>query len=406
MKLSKRALLLENIQPTATKLFEQAEFNVELHTGSLSDHDLETSLQKASLLGIRSKTTLTKNIFDSAPHLEAIGAYCIGTNQIDLDAARTHGIPVFNAPYSNTRSVVELTLASIIMLLRKSFDTSGAMHQGVWNKSAKGCFEVRGKKLGIVGYGNIGSQLSVLAEALGMHVCYYDIAERLGMGNAKKCTTLAELLKTSDIVTLHIDGRKENKDFFGAKELNAMKKGSYLLNISRGFVVDVDALAQQIKQGRIAGCAIDVYPEEPRANTDDFQTPLQGLPNVILSPHTGGSTQEAQKNIAEFVTNKLLTYLETGDTSMSVNFPNLSVPSEFSGCRFMHVHENVPGVLADIDNMLANHDINITGQYLKTNDTIGYVVVDTNAKKSICNKLEKELASINHTIKVTSRFGT
>ena len=398
-KIKPKAVLLENIQKEAVKKFKDKGYTTTLHTGSLDGNDLQKALAKTYLLGIRSKTTITKKVLDGAPCLESIGAYCIGTNQIDLDAATKRGIPVFNAPFSNTRSVVELTLGSIIMLLRKTFDASRNVHEGIWDKSAQGCFEARGKKLGIVGYGKIGSQISVLAEALGMQVYYYDREEKLSLSNATKCATLNELLKTADIVTLHIDGRKENTNLFGAKQFGAMKKGSYFINIARGSVIDVEALARSIKKGHIVGAAIDVFPEEPRGKLRNFTTPLQGLPNVILTPHIGGSTQEAQKSIAEFVSDKLLSYHEVGDTSMSVNFPNLSVPAHFDGCRFLHVHDNVPGVLAAIDNVLADRNVNITGQYLKTNDQVGYVVVDTNAKNKTCAEILNALETLPHTIR-------
>ncbi len=304
---------------------------------------------------------------------------------------------MFNAPYSNTRSVVELALAEIIMLIRNIPDKSAKMHRGEWDKSAAGSFEIRGKKLGIIGYGNIGAQLSVLAESAGMNVFYYDLVEKLALGNATKCASLEELLSTVDVVTLHVDGRKENSTFIGEKEFALMKPGSIFLNLSRGHVVDIHALKNAILNGTIVGCGVDVFPEEPKSNKDPFESELKGLPNVILTPHIGGSTQEAQENIARFVPSRIIEYINTGSTTNSVNFPNLQLPILDNAHRLIHIHQNVPGILAKINNVLADHDINIVGQYLKTNETIGYVITDID--KAYNPDVIKALKAISHTIK-------
>jgi D-3-phosphoglycerate dehydrogenase len=391
-------LLLESIHKNATTAFKKNDCGVTSLKTSLSHDDLVSKLRGVQMLGIRSKTSVDADIITHASELHSVGAFCIGTNQIDLVSAAKHGVAVFNAPYSNTRSVVELAIGTIIMLNRGVCDKSMELHQGVWDKSARGSFEVRGKTLGIVGYGKIGSQLSVIAESLGMNVQYYDIEERLALGNATKCKSLVELLASSDVVTVHVDGRKENTSLFGKKEFARMKKGSLFINLSRGHIVDVQSCADAVRAKHIRGCAFDVYPTEPKGKTDDFKTELQGLPNVILTPHIGGSTEEAQRNIAEFVSQKLLTYMQTGDTSMSVNFPNVTVPALTEGYRFIHIHENVPGVLADINNTLAKRDINITAQYLATNEHIGYVVTDTNKKDG--KELLSDLQAIPHTVRV------
>jgi D-3-phosphoglycerate dehydrogenase len=327
----------------------------------------------------------------------AIGAFCIGTNQIDLDAATKKGVAVFNAPFSNTRSVVELAIAEMIMLIRNIVDKSNKMHKGQWDKSAKGSFEVRGKKLGIIGYGNIGAQLSVLAENLGMKVLYYDKEEKLALGNATKCKSMKELLTQSDIVTLHVDGRESNTNIIGENEFAQMKKGVIFLNLSRGHVVDVKALRENILNGKVAGCSVDVFPYEPISNDEEFISELRGLPNTILSPHIGGSTLEAQENIGNFVPGKIMDYINSGNTSNSVNFPNLTLPTLENAHRLIHIHNNVPGILAKINNVLAAHGINIVGQYLKTNEHIGYVITDIN--KEYDKDVIKDLRAIEHTIK-------
>jgi len=390
-------LLLESIHPKAVELFRKEGYQVEIHPGALEEDELCERIKNVSILGIRSKTQVTKKVLANANKLMTVGAFCIGTNQIDLNTCLEAGIAVFNAPYSNTRSVVELAIGQIIMLSRNIFAKSEKMHQGVWDKSAAGSFEVRGKKLGIVGYGNIGSQLSVLAENLGMEVYYYDVVEKLQLGNAKKCSTLKELLGLADFVSLHVDGRGTNKNFFGAAEFEAMKEGVIFLNLSRGHIVDIPSLVQNLKSGKIRGAAVDVFPKEPVNNAEEFVSELRGLPNVILTPHIGGSTSEAQENIANFVPNRIMEYINTGNTYQSVNFPNIQLPELKNAHRLIHIHENVPGVLANINNVLAKNHVNILGQYLKTNEQVGYVITDIN--KGYDKGVINELRSITHTIK-------
>jgi D-3-phosphoglycerate dehydrogenase len=346
-------LLLENIHPRAVELFREEGFKVDVVAGGLDEDELAERIRDVSVLGIRSKTQVTRRVLENANKLMCIGAFCIGTNQIDLTACQERGCAVFNAPYSNTRSVVELAIGEIIMLIRNIPDKSYGMHAGTWDKSAKNSFEIRGKKLGIVGYGNIGTQLSVLAEALGMEVYYYDRVEKLALGNAKRCRTLAELLQLADIVTLHVDGRPENKNLIGANEFALMKKGVIFLNLSRGHVVDIAALVAAIKSKKVVGAGIDVFPYEPKTNQEEFLNELRGLPNVILTPHIGGSTEEAQKNIAQYVPDKLNEFINKGNTFGSVNFPNLQLPELTEAHRFIHIHRNVPGVLAQINSILA-----------------------------------------------------
>jgi D-3-phosphoglycerate dehydrogenase len=392
-----KVLLLENIHPKAVELFTTEGYQIETVVGSPTEEELCEKIQGISLLGIRSKTKLTAKVLSHANRLIAVGAFCIGTNQIDLQAATEKGICVFNAPYSNTRSVVELALGEIILLMRKIPYINALMHQGKWQKSAKGCNEVRGKKIGIVGYGNIGSQLSVLAEDLGMEVYYYDVVEKLSLGNAKKCASLEELLKKVDIVTLHVDGRKDNTNFFGVKQFKAMKKGAIFLNLCRGAVVDIAELVKNLKSGKIAGAAVDVFPYEPYNNDEPFVSELIGLPNVILTPHIGGSTEEAQENIATYVPSRLMEYINTGSSFGSVNFPILQLPQQNKVHRLIHIHKNVPGILAKINLILAKNEVNIEGQYLKTNETIGYVITDIN--KEYSKTLLEDLKEIEDTIK-------
>jgi D-3-phosphoglycerate dehydrogenase len=325
---------------------------------------------------------------EAAEKLMVVSAFCIGTKQIDLEACKEKGIVVFNAPYSNTRSVVELAIGEIIMLMRSVFQRSTELHNGQWNKTAEGSKEVRGKKLGIVGYGNIGKQLSVLAEALGMNVFYYDVEDKLALGNATKVDKLEDLLVISDVVTLHIDDNAANKNFFGENEISQMKDGAHFVNLSRGFVVDIIALANALKSGKIAGAAVDVYPSEPRKN-GDFYTELKGLPNVILTPHVGGSTEEAQRDIADFVPSKIMAYINSGNTVDAVNFPNIRLPRQIKAHRFLHIHKNVPGVMAKINKILAKYDLNITGQYLSTDPKVGYVITDLDKEynKEVIDKL-------------------
>lgn len=390
-------LLLENVHPFAVEAFKAEGFSVETYPAGLDEDELCDKIKNVSVLGIRSKTMVTAKVLANANKLMTIGAFCIGTNQIDLKEATKRGVAVFNAPYSNTRSVVELVIGEIIMLIRNITDKSAKMHKGVWDKSAKGSFEIRGKKLGIVGYGNIGSQLSVLAESLGMKVFYYDREERLALGNATKCRSMKELLEQADIVSLHTDGRKENTNMIGAKEFDLMKKGVIFLNLSRGHIVDIKALKENIQSGKVAGCAIDVFPHEPKSNDEEFVSELRGLPNTIITPHIGGSTLEAQENIAQFVSGKFLDYINNGGTSNSVNFPNLSLPTLENAHRLIHIHSNVPGILARINQVLATNGINIVGQYLKTNESIGYVITDIN--KGYNENVIKELRAIENTIK-------
>lgn len=375
-----KALILENIHPKAVETLKEEGYQVEEIGRALSEEELCEKIKDVSIIGIRSKTHITAKVLEHANRLKVVGAFCIGTNQIDLEACAQKGVIAFNAPYSNTRSVVELAIAEMIMLTRRIPEMNHGIHQGIWNKSATHSNEVRGKTLGIVGYGNIGAQLSVLAESMGLKVIYFDLVEKLALGNATKCKSLKELLKKSDIVSLHVDGRPENKRIFGKKEFNQMKPGAIFINLSRGFVVDIPELAERLKDGRIRGAAVDVFPWEPKSNKEEFVSELRGLPNTILSPHIGGSTEEAQANIAEYVPERIIQYINSGNTFGSVNFPNLQLPALKNAHRLIHIHENKPGILAEINGVLANFSINIVGQYLKTNEEIGYVITDINTK--------------------------
>ncbi|OIN59021.1 phosphoglycerate dehydrogenase [Arsenicibacter rosenii] len=392
-----KVLLLENVHPVALQLFEQEGFQVELRKGALDEDELIEAIQGVHILGIRSKTMVTRRVLESANKLMTVGAFCIGTNQIDLQACTERGIAVFNAPYSNTRSVVELAIGEIIMLIRNVVTKSNQMHAGVWDKSATNSFEVRGKKLGLVGYGNIGTQLSVVAEALGMEVYFYDVVDKLSLGNARKCKSLDELLAIADIISLHTDGRKDNKNLIGAREFSLMKKGVIFLNLSRGHIVDIQALVEAIKSGQVAGTGIDVFPYEPKTNAEAFINELRGLPNVILTPHIGGSTEEAQENIGNFVPAKLLEYINNGSTYGSVNFPELQLPLLKDSHRLLHIHTNMPGILARMNNIFAKYNINIRGQYLKTTEDIGYVITDV--AKNYSDEVVEELKAIDNTIK-------
>ena len=371
-----RALLLESVHPDAVAVLSAAGVEVTLLDTALDEDELVSRLPGVALLGIRSKTEVTERVLDAADSLLAIGAFCIGTNQIDLVSASARGIAVFNAPFSNTRSVVELALAEIIALTRDLTGKNAGMHAGVWDKSAEGSHELRGRRLGIVGYGNIGTQLSVLAENLGMTVFFYDVADKLALGNARPCGSLAELLESVDVVTLHVDGRHGNVGLFGEQEFARMRPGSLFLNLSRGFVVDHDALRRRIETGVLAGAAVDVFPNEPKSRGEEFVSALRGLPNVILTPHIGGSTEEAQQDIGRFVTGKLRDFLADGATTLSVNLPALALPAREGAHRLLHVHHNVPGVLASINGMLADHGVNIEGQLLGTRGEVGYVLTD------------------------------
>ena len=378
-----KILLLENIADSAVEELKQGGYtDIERLSGAVSEDDLIRAFKGVHLLGIRSKTRVTENVIEAADKLLAIGCFCIGVNQVDLKAATEKGVAVFNAPYSNTRSVAELIIGLSVMLIRKIADKNAAAHQGRWKKEAKGSFELRGKTLGIIGYGNIGSQVSIMAEAMGMQVIYYDIATKLPHGNAKQVRDLKELLKQSNIVTLHVPSDATTRNMIDTDAISAMPRGSILLNHSRGDVVDLDALKQAIENGVIAGAAVDVFPEEPEKNGDKFSTVLQNLPNVILTPHIGGSTEEAQANIGLDVTSKLIKYLELGTSEGSHTVPPVNLPPQAGTHRILHIHQNVPGVLGEINSRLSNHGINILGQYLKTNDDIGYVILDVDSKIS------------------------
>jgi D-3-phosphoglycerate dehydrogenase / 2-oxoglutarate reductase len=371
-----KALLLENIHPEAVRLLEEAGLEVTQQRSALSEADLAAALPGVALLGIRSKTQLTATVLAGATDLMAVGAFCIGTDQIDLAAASALGVAVFNAPYSNTRSVVELTLAEIIALTRRLTEKDRALHAGVWDKSATGAHEVRGRTLGIVGYGNIGAQLSVVSEALGMRVVFYDTADKLALGNARRCVSLDELLELSDVVSLHVDGRPSNSSLFGEKEFSRMRPGALFLNLCRGFVVDHEALRRHLLSGHVAGAAVDVFPDEPRSAGEEFVSVLRGLPNVILTPHIGGSTEEAQADIGAFVGAKLADFLADGASSLSVNLPRLALPPTAGSHRLAHLHANVPGVMAEINSVLAAHGVNVEAQLLGTRGDLGYALTD------------------------------
>src|SRR5687767_9498250 len=392
-------LLLENISDTAVKFFkEQGYTSVKKLNGALSEEDLIREVKDVHLLGIRSKTQITARVLDAAKKLQAIGCFCIGVNQVDLKSAKEHGVAVFNAPYSNTRSVAELVIGLSVMLIRRIPDKNKAAHEGIWSKEAKGSYELRGKTLGIIGYGNIGAQVSVLAESMGMRVIFYDTVTKLPLGNAVAKKSLKELVSQADIITLHVPETNSTKNMINKTVLKNFKKGSILINYARGEVVELDALAKCIQDGLIGGAAVDVYPWEPEKNGDRFQTPLQGLPNVILTPHIGGSTEEAQQNIGEDVSNKLFQYLELGGTIGSHTVPQLSLPPQEGTHRVLHIHKNVPGVLSAINSELSRNKINILAQYLKTNEEIGYVVLDVD--KRLSNHAAQLLKEVEHTIKV------
>lgn len=403
MEYVQKALLLENLHPDAAKTLASRGIEVITRTGALDEDELIDSLDGVSILGIRSKTQVTQRVLNEATDLTTLGAFCIGTNQIDLRTAASRGIGVFNAPFSNTRSVVEIAIANIISLVRRQPVFDKDMHAGVWNKSAIGAHEIRGKTLGIIGYGNIGTQLSVLAENLGMSVLFYDIAEKLALGNARKADSLEDLLQRADVVTLHVDGRPGNSGLFGAQHFAAMKPGSIFLNLSRGFVVDVEALANALQTGHIAGAAVDVFPVEPKRKGDPFSSPLQGLSNVILSPHTAGSTEEAQEAIGQFVSHKIVDYLTTGSTTLSVNLPNLALEKTTGVARIAHLHRNTPGVLARVNNILAEHGENIEGQLLATRGELGYVVTDIGS--SIEPETITALEAIEQTVRLRVLWG-
>ena len=394
-----KVLFLENISDKAVQYFKQQGYaDVKKVAGALSEEELIKVIKDVHILGIRSKTFISKKVLDSAKKLQAIGCFCIGINQVDLKACKQKGIAVYNAPYSNTRSVAELVIGASILLIRRILDKNKAAHNGIWNKEAKGSFELRGKTMGIIGYGNIGTQLSVMAEAMGMRVQFYDIETKLPLGNAQARKSIKEIVSSSDIISLHVPETNQNKNLINKEMIKHFKSGSILVNYARGEVVDLDALAEAIKEKHIAGAAIDVFPVEPEKNGDAFKTPLQGLSNVLLTPHIGGSTEEAQENIGEDVSIKLYQYLERGVSNGSHTIPSLSLPPVDGAHRILHIHKNVPGVLGAINTLLSKNKINIVGQYLKTNDEIGYVVLDVDSKLS--KQAMALLKEVKETIKV------
>jgi len=394
-----RILFLENISDIAVKRFRQQGYTkVEKINKALTESELINEIKDVHIIGIRSKTHINSKLLDAAKKLQAIGCFCIGVNQVDLLSATKHGVAVFNAPYSNTRSVAELVIGAAIMLIRRIPDKNKAAHEGTWMKDAKGSYELRGKILGIIGYGNIGSQVSVLAEALGMKVIFYDVETKLPLGNAEDAKSLKELLNRADVVTLHVPETLQTKNLINKNNLKYFKKDSVLINYARGEVVDLEELRRSILSGHIGGAAVDVFPDEPEKNGDRFQTPLQNVPNVILTPHIGGSTEEAQQNIGEDVSLKLFNFLEKGITNGSHTVPALSLPPQEGAHRILHIHNNVPGVLSEINTQLSKYNINILAQYLKTNEDIGYVVLDVD--KKISGQAFQLLKGVKQTIKV------
>lgn len=392
-----KIVFFENISDAAINIFKDAGYvDIKKFSGALPESQLIQEIKDAHLIGIRSKTMITDRVLQHAKKLQAIGCFCIGTNQVNLAEARKKGVVVFNAPYSNTRSVAELIIGASIMLIRRIIDKNKSAHEGIWNKEAKGSFELRGKTIGIIGYGNIGSQVSILAEALGMKVLFYDVATKLPLGNAISKKSLKELVSKSDIVTLHVPETRQTKNLINKTLLKQFKKGSILLNYARGEVVDLDALRQALLTGQLSGAGVDVFPLEPEKNGDAFVSPLQGLSNVLLTPHIGGSTEEAQYNIGEDVSAKMLNFLETGATTGSHTIPELSLPQQEKTHRILHIHNNIPGVLSEINSSLSEHKINVLAQYLKTNDEIGYVVldIDTKLSKSAVELLRKVKGAI------------
>ncbi|WP_404472131.1 phosphoglycerate dehydrogenase [Vreelandella venusta] len=398
-----KILLLEGVHQSAVDNFHNAGYeNIEHLPTSLDEEALIEKIRDVHFIGIRSRTQLTERVFEAAEKLVSVGCFCIGTNQVDLDAALKRGIAVFNAPYSNTRSVAELVLAESIMLLRGIPEKNARAHQGGWLKSAKNSHEARGKTLGIVGYGSIGAQLSVLAESLGFNVIFYDVITKLGMGNASQVPSLEQLLERSDVVSLHVPDLPSTRWMMGEKEIAAMKDGAILINAARGSVVEIEPLAAAIKAGKLNGAAIDVFPVEPKGNDEEFQSPLRGLENVILTPHIGGSTLEAQENIGIEVAEKLITYSDNGTTVTSVNFPEVALPAHPDKHRLLHIHDNVPGVLSQINRVLSENGINISGQYLQTNDKVGYVVIDVD--KAYGPQALEALREVEHTLKIRALY--
>jgi D-3-phosphoglycerate dehydrogenase len=386
-----KVLLLEKIDTIAKSIFEKEGYEIETFDTSLNEKELSKKIKDISILGIRSKTIITKKVLQSANRLLSIGAYCIGTNLINLKECQKKGVIVFNAPYSNTRSVVEIVLAQIIILMRNIIRKSNQMHKGIWKKDSINSYEIRNKTLGIIGYGNIGSQLSIIAESLGLKVIYYDKIDKLSIGNAKRYDSMKKLLKDCDILSIHVDGSEKNTNLIGDKEINLMKKGAILINYSRGNIVNINSLKRNLKNNKLLGAAVDVFPTEPLNNKEKFKSELIGLNNVILSPHVGGSTKEAQKNIGSFVPQKIIEYINSGNSSNSVNFPNLSLPKQKEAHRFIHIHKNEPGIMLKINKILSDYNINIVGQYLKTNESIGYVITDINNEynKQVIQSLRK-----------------
>ncbi len=392
-----KVLLLENIHPLARDLFIKEGFQVDSLKGALTEDELIQKLPGYDVLGIRSKTYLTDKVFEAAKSVSTVGCFCVGTNQVDLASARNHGVVVFNAPFSNTRSVAEMVIAEIVMLSRKLGSRNNEMHQGIWNKSSNQCFEVRGKTLGIVGYGNIGAQVSMLAEAFGMRVVFYDIISKLPLGNAKPLSTLEELLNHADFVTLHVPATDNTNKMIGETEIKQMKPNSYLINASRGDVVDIQALDAAIRSKHIAGCALDVFPEEPENNIKDYPSPMRNLENVILTPHIGGATEEAQVNIGREVASTLIRFMKTGSTLRGVNFPQVDVSLERDCTRLSNVHKNVKGVLKDINRILSEYGANIQGQTLHTDQELGYLIVDLN--QPITNELITSIQGLKESVR-------
>lgn len=391
-----KVLLLENISGVAASQFEEAGFEVESLKGAMEERALVEKVRGTSILGVRSKTRITAAVLDAAPELVSVGAFCIGVDKIDRVASSDRGIGVFNDPHSNSRSVAELTMGEIILLMRRTFEASTQLHRGVWNKSSAGSHEVRGLTLGIVGYGKIGSQVSDLAEAMGMRVVFHDVAHVLARGNAR-AVSFRELLETADVITLHVDGKPQNQNLFGNDEFRAMKEGACLINLSRGFVVDHEALARHLKSGKLAGAAVDVFPQEPESG-GGFSSALQGLPNVILTPHIGGSTEEAQQNIGQFVSARMIDYFKSGNSLLSVNLPHCHLDYEPGSHRLLHIHHNVPGILRAINDILADRGINIERQVLDTRGPLGYAIYDIN--QACDQELLEKLRSVPHTIRV------
>ena len=395
-----RVLLLEGVSATAVETFRAAGYSqLEIHDKSLPEDELKARIAEAHIVGIRSRTQLNAEVLAGAKRLIAVGCFCIGTNQVDLEAAELAGIPVFNAPYSNTRSVAELVVAQAVMLMRGIPQKNAQCHRGGWSKSAAGSHEVRGKTIGIIGYGHIGTQVGVLAEALGMNVIFHDIETKLSLGNARAAAGLGDLLARSDVVTLHVPETAATRNMFAAAQLAAMKPGAHLINASRGTVVDIDALAAALESGRVGGAAVDVFPVEPKGNADPFVSPLTRFDNVILTPHVGGSTLEAQDNIGLEVAAKLVRYSDNGSTLSAVNFPEVTLPGHAGSLRLLHIHRNVPGVLSRINEIFSRHALNIDGQFLRTDPKVGYVVIDVAADEAQGAALREELAAIPGTLR-------